>query len=70
MLKAYKLVKYLDSFVLKSIVINVVNFNTNLLECPKCVGWEKNERQKLGPRLVNLSSSMDPVRSVDNLKEI
>ncbi|XP_060572197.1 ubiquitin-like modifier-activating enzyme ATG7 isoform X2 [Ruditapes philippinarum] len=30
--------------------------------CPKCVGWEKNERDKLGPRLVNLSSSMDPVR--------
>ncbi|XP_060072759.1 ubiquitin-like modifier-activating enzyme ATG7 [Ylistrum balloti] len=31
-----------------------------LTECPKCVGWEKNERQKLGPRTVNLSSSMDP----------
>ncbi|XP_070559698.1 ubiquitin-like modifier-activating enzyme ATG7 [Ptychodera flava] len=42
-------------------------------ECPKSVGWEKNQRQKLGPRMVNLSSSMDPTRlaesSVDlNLK--
>ncbi|XP_071960528.1 ubiquitin-like modifier-activating enzyme ATG7 [Antedon mediterranea] len=41
--------------------------------CPKCVGWEKNSKQKLAPRMVNLSSSMDPARlaesSVDlNLK--
>ncbi|XP_077991416.1 ubiquitin-like modifier-activating enzyme ATG7 [Glandiceps talaboti] len=45
----------------------------NMTDCPKCVGWEKNQRQKLGPRMVNLSSSMDPTRlaesSVDlNLK--
>jgi len=32
------------------------------IACPKCVGWEKNERQKLGPRVVNLSSSMDPAK--------
>ena len=32
------------------------------LDCPKCVGWEKNDRQKLGPRMVNLSASMDPTR--------
>ena len=32
------------------------------LECPKCVGWEKNERQKMGPRKVNLSASMDPAK--------
>ncbi|PNF26232.1 Ubiquitin-like modifier-activating enzyme ATG7 [Cryptotermes secundus] len=37
------------------------------------VGWERNERGKFGPRVMNLSSSMDPVRlaetSVDlNLK--
>ena len=30
-------------------------------DCPNSVGWEKNERQKLGPRKVNLSGSMDPV---------
>jgi hypothetical protein len=28
----------------------------------KWVGWERNERGKFGPRVVNLSSSMDPVR--------
>ncbi|KAG1668338.1 Ubiquitin-like modifier-activating enzyme ATG7 [Nymphon striatum] len=26
------------------------------------VGWERNERHKFGPRLVNLSKTMDPVR--------
>jgi hypothetical protein len=25
------------------------------------VGWERNERGKFGPRVMNLSSSMDPV---------
>ncbi|XP_030853789.1 ubiquitin-like modifier-activating enzyme ATG7 [Strongylocentrotus purpuratus] len=43
------------------------------ISCPKCVGWEKNQRNKLGARKVDLSSSMDPTRlaetSVDlNLK--
>ena len=28
------------------------------------VGWERNDKQKLAPKMVNLSSSMDPVRSV------
>ncbi|XP_069795970.1 ubiquitin-like modifier-activating enzyme ATG7 isoform X4 [Narcine bancroftii] len=41
--------------------------------CPKCVGWEKNQKGSLGPRMVNLSECMDPKRlaesSVDlNLK--
>ncbi|XP_064633956.1 ubiquitin-like modifier-activating enzyme ATG7 isoform X1 [Lineus longissimus] len=45
----------------------------DLKDCPKCVGWEKNENQSLGPRKVNLSATMDPSRlaesSVDlNLK--
>ncbi|XP_072026829.1 ubiquitin-like modifier-activating enzyme ATG7 isoform X2 [Amphiura filiformis] len=31
-------------------------------DCPKCVGWEKNQKQKLAPRKVDLSSSMDPTR--------
>lgn len=34
----------------------------SFVECPKCVGWEKNEKQKLAPRFVNLSASMDPTR--------
>ncbi|KAM8930759.1 ubiquitin-like modifier-activating enzyme ATG7 [Pelodytes ibericus] len=41
--------------------------------CPKAVGWEKNQKGGMGPRMVNLSECMDPKRlaesSVDlNLK--
>ncbi|XP_033647359.1 ubiquitin-like modifier-activating enzyme ATG7 isoform X1 [Asterias rubens] len=44
----------------------------SLSECPKCVGWEKN-KNKMAPRKVDLSASMDPTKlaesSVDlNLK--
>lgn len=28
---------------------------------PQSIGWEKNERQRLGSRQVNLSSSMNPI---------
>lgn len=49
--------------VTHSIVLTLnIPSTKSLTECPKCVGWEKNERQKLGPRFVNLSNSMDPVR--------
>ncbi|XP_069062758.1 ubiquitin-like modifier-activating enzyme ATG7 [Pleurodeles waltl] len=42
-------------------------------DCPKSVGWEKNQKGGMGPRMVNLSDCMDPKRlaesSVDlNLK--
>uniref|UniRef100_H3A245 Ubiquitin-like modifier-activating enzyme ATG7 n=2 Tax=Latimeria chalumnae TaxID=7897 RepID=H3A245_LATCH len=30
--------------------------------CPKCVGWEKNQKGGMGPRIVNLSECMDPKR--------
>lgn len=44
-----------------------------ILDCPDCVGWSKNEKQKLMPRHVDLSSTLDPkilaANSVDlNLK--
>ncbi|CAB4004053.1 ubiquitin-like modifier-activating enzyme ATG7 isoform X1 [Paramuricea clavata] len=44
-----------------SIVVefDAISFQTDF---PKCVGWEKNHRQKLGARMVNLSSTMDPNR--------
>uniref|UniRef100_A0A8D0CX62 Ubiquitin-like modifier-activating enzyme ATG7 n=1 Tax=Sander lucioperca TaxID=283035 RepID=A0A8D0CX62_SANLU len=43
------------------------------VSCPKSVGWEKNPKGAMGPRMVNLSECMDPKRlaesSVDlNLK--
>lgn len=31
-------------------------------EIPPSLGWEKNERGKMGPRMVNLSANMDPTR--------
>lgn len=31
-------------------------------ECPRAVGWEKNERHKLGARMVDLSATMDPCK--------
>lgn len=30
--------------------------------CPKSVGWEKNAKGAMGPRMVNLSECMDPKR--------
>ncbi|XP_046853731.1 ubiquitin-like modifier-activating enzyme ATG7 isoform X2 [Xenia sp. Carnegie-2017] len=39
-------------------------------ECPKCVGWELNHRQKLGPRMVNLSLSMDPNKLAESAVDL
>lgn len=35
-------------------------------EAPKCVGWEKNDKQKLLPRCVDMSSILDPSRLAQN----
>ena len=37
---------------------------------PKIVGWEKNEKGKLSPRLVNLSSNMDPARLAESATDL
>ena len=34
----------------------------NGMKTLKWVGWERNDRGKFGPRMMNLSSSMDPVK--------
>ncbi|XP_020616050.1 ubiquitin-like modifier-activating enzyme ATG7 isoform X2 [Orbicella faveolata] len=56
-----------------SLVLNIKLPSFSEKESPKCVGWEKNKSQKLAPRMVDLSATMDPKRlassSVDlNLK--
>ncbi|XP_074619592.1 ubiquitin-like modifier-activating enzyme ATG7 [Acropora palmata] len=58
-----------------SLVMNVKlpSYSKTELILPKCVGWEKNKQQRLVPRMVDLSATMDPERlaasSVDlNLK--
>jgi len=56
-----------------SLVLKLKFEGERLTEMPSVVGWEKNEKGQLGPRMVNMRSSMDPVKiaesSVDlNLK--
>ena len=48
--------------VLHSIVLNLQIPEILPNSIPKFVGWEKNEKQKIGPRMVELSASMDPQR--------
>ena len=62
--------------VSNSLVISIrleENVTSDTGVMPAVVGWEKNEKGQLGPRLANMRSSMDPVKiaesSVDlNLK--
>ena len=42
----------------------------NTTELPKCVGWEKNDRGKMGPRLVNLAATMDPERLAETAVDL
>eukprot|EP00111_Clytia_hemisphaerica_P010491 TCONS_00030654-protein len=34
------------------------------------IGWEKNQKDKMGPRMVNLSSTMDPTRLAENAADL
>ncbi|KAF9194344.1 Autophagy protein 7, partial [Haplosporangium sp. Z 27] len=38
--------------------------------CPKAVGWEKNEKKKIGPRLADLAPLMDPTRLADTAVDL
>ncbi|XP_054163374.1 ubiquitin-like modifier-activating enzyme ATG7 [Oppia nitens] len=40
------------------------------IETIECVGWEKNENNKLLPRIVDLSAIMDPIRLADNAVDL
>jgi len=56
-----------------SLVITLGGPQPQLVSMPGVVGWEKNEKGQLGPRLANMRASMDPAKlaegSVDlNLK--
>nr|XP_060484208.1 ubiquitin-like modifier-activating enzyme ATG7 [Panthera onca] len=58
---------------LSFILLSIKKKNLMFMYCPKAVGWEKNQKGGMGPRMVNLSECMDPKRlaesSVDlNLK--
>lgn len=45
-------------------VVLVFFFLIHQTDCPKAVGWEKNQKGGMGPRMVNLSECMDPKRLV------
>lgn len=55
-----------------SLVIEIDNFPTIELneEDVQIVGWEKNQREKMGPRMVNLSSTMDPVKLAESAVDL
>ena len=39
----------------------------SISSCPQaCTGWEKNRKNKFGPRCVNLADSMDPVKLAES----
>lgn len=52
---------------IKELVFPEVNSTESI---PKCLGWEKNERGKLGARMVNLSNSMDPQRLAESAVDL
>nr|QVX20062.1 ATG7 [Eriocheir sinensis] len=39
-------------------------------EMPPSLGWEKNERGKMGPRMVNLSANMDPTKLAESAVDL
>ncbi|RWS02420.1 ubiquitin-like modifier-activating enzyme ATG7 [Dinothrombium tinctorium] len=39
-------------------------------KCPPCIGWEKNEKQKLGAKFVDLSSTFDPKRLAESAVDL
>ncbi|KAJ2124075.1 Autophagy protein 7 [Coemansia sp. RSA 720] len=60
------LVQQCESIVLRVNVTSVVSLTS---EC-QVSGWERNEKQKLVPRIVNLSSTMDPVRLAESALDL
>lgn len=55
-----------------SLVIEITNFPGITLneDDIQVVGWEKNQRDKNGPRMVNLSSTMDPVKLAESAVDL
>lgn len=42
--------------------IEICDKDLDAIEMPSPLGWEKNERGKMGPRFCNMMKSMDPTR--------
>ncbi|KAJ2706812.1 Autophagy protein 7 [Coemansia sp. IMI 203386] len=60
-----------SSLVFESIVVDVnITAAADLKADNQVSGWERNERDKLAPRMVNLSSTMDPVRLAESALDL
>ena len=56
-----------------SLILKIKDFVLESSEggcAPKCLGWEKNDRGKMGPRTVNLCSTMDPERLAESAVDL
>lgn len=49
-----------------SVVFDIELQETEQTTIPNCVGWEKNDKQKLLPRSVDMSNLLDPTRLAQN----
>ncbi|RWS28886.1 ubiquitin-like modifier-activating enzyme ATG7 [Leptotrombidium deliense] len=49
--------------------VKLTNASTNE-GYPTCIGWEKNEKQKLSPKFVDLSSTFDPKRLAESAVDL
>ncbi|XP_076469182.1 ubiquitin-like modifier-activating enzyme ATG7 [Babylonia areolata] len=57
--------------VTHSLVLSVkLSSLADVEETPKVLGWERNERQKMGARMVDLSASMDPTRLAESAVDL
>ncbi|KAJ1721377.1 Autophagy protein 7 [Coemansia erecta] len=61
----------IDPSAFESIVVDInVTAVADLKSATSVSGWERNERDKLAPRMVNLSSTMDPVRLAESALDL
>ncbi|XP_047125819.1 ubiquitin-like modifier-activating enzyme ATG7 isoform X1 [Hydra vulgaris] len=53
-----------------SLFLEIDNLPEIELEENNVVGWEKNQRGKMGPRMVNLSATMDPLKLAESAVDL
>ncbi|KAK4052542.1 Autophagy protein 7 [Microbotryomycetes sp. JL221] len=54
----------------RTVAIKIDDAATNTDKRPAVVGWEKNEKGKLGPRMADLAPLMDPTRLADQAVDL
>ena len=61
-----------EKSVKTSLLLNIEfeSISDHNIETIECVGWEKNQSNKLMPRTVDLSSVLDPIRLAENAVDL